>query len=315
MTELRDFDALSKRNPKAIRLEIGPWAHAKDVELPDNGARAAGKFRTRSLGSSLEFFDALENPKGIAKSALEDARAMTSKRPPGALSPPVSIFVMGANVWRDEYEFPLARTQYTKFFLDLDSVKAHVLSQHPPVNEFEVKYAYDPANPVATAGGAFAGYGAGMKLQNVIEVRKDVISFSTDQLKEDVEVTGPVSATVYVKTDAPCTDFTAKLVDVYPDGRAYNLCSGILRRNYSAALSKPEKIKIDLVATSNVFRKGHRIRLDISSSDFPRFDRNLNTGGDNARAKVSRIAHQTICVGREYPSHILLPIIPTQIQN
>ena len=153
------------------------------------------------------------------------------------------------------------------------------------------------------------GERSGIQLQNKIELRPDVLVYTTAPLSESTEVTGPVRVILYVSTDVASTDFTAKLVDVYPNGQAYNLCDAILRRDYEQA-RHAEKIEIDLWPTSNVFLKGHKIRLEISSSNFPRYDRNPNTGEFIPTATRTVSANQKIFHSAEYPSRLILPIIP-----
>jgi putative CocE/NonD family hydrolase len=138
--------------------------------------------------------------------------------------------------------------------------------------------------------------------------RPDVITFTTRQLDKPLEVTGPISAVLHVSTDAPSTDFTVKLLDVYPDGKAYNISDGIVRRNYTPGA--PEEIEVVLNPTSVVFQAGHRIRIDVSSSNFPRFDRNPNTGEDPATATTHRRARQVLHSSQQKPSRIVLPVIP-----
>lgn len=238
---------------------------------------------------------------------------------------PVSIFVMGVNKWRNEQEWPLARAKMTPLYLT-GGGKANgitgsgTLSFSEPPSEASDSYDYNPENPVSTAGGAMIGPAAGIRKQNDIEARSDVLVYTTPVLKNDSEVTGPVEAVLYVSTSAVSTDFTAKLVDVYPDGKAYNLCDGILRRRYDQTEGRPHRetdgtsevheIKIRLWPTSNVFFKGHKIRVEISSSNFPRFDLNPNTGSDSTTETRSVIAHQKVYHGKIYPSRIVLPIIP-----
>jgi putative CocE/NonD family hydrolase len=155
--------------------------------------------------------------------------------------------------------------------------------------------------------------------QREVESREDVLVFSTSPLRHDVEVTGEIRVVLHVATSTPDTDFTAKLVDVFPDGQARNLCDGILRLRYRKSLRKPElanpgeiyAISIPAGVTSNVFKAGHRIRLEVSSSNFPRFDRNPNTGRAIADETELRIANQTVYYGGKRPSHIVLPVIPT----
>ena len=154
---------------------------------------------------------------------------------------------------------------------------------------------------------------AGIALQDDIEARSDVLIYSTDALADDLEVTGPIEATLYVTTSAASTDFTVKLVDVHPDGRAYNVCDGIIRRAFPlSARSVPAEIAIQLWPTSMLFRRGHRIRIEVSSSNYPRYDRNPNTGGDIATETHPISATQTIYHSAEAPSRIVLPVIPRQ---
>ena len=267
-TQLADFTRITANS----RLIIGPWAHAQALQLP--GASAEVPYRASSVTLSTAWFDSIF---GF-----------------GPELPRVSIYVMGANRWRDENEWPLARTEYRPFYL----------TSGAPSRSFT----YDPLNPVPTVGGAMLSERAGVKLQNEIEQRPDVLLYSTQPLKQPLEVTGPIRAVLYVATDAPTTDFTAKLVDVHPDGSAYNLSDGILRRDY-AVPNTPTRIEIELWPTSNVFLTGHRIRLEISSSNFPRYDRNLNTGEPGSTAKKGVPAQQTIFHSSEYPSQLILPLI------
>jgi hypothetical protein len=154
--------------------------------------------------------------------------------------------------------------------------------------------------------------------QRPVEVRGDVLVYTSPPLERDLEVTGPIVMHLFASTDGSDTDFTAKLVDVYPDGKAWNLCDGILRGRYRNGRSPAElltpgevnEFEIDLWVTSNVFKAGHRIRVEISSSNFPRFDRNLNTGGPIGDESTGRIATNRIYHDAQHPSHILLPVIP-----
>ena len=148
----------------------------------------------------------------------------------------------------------------------------------------------------------------GIARQNEMEVRDDILVYSTTPLEREVEVTGPVKLILYVSTSAPSTDFTAKLVDVHPDGSAYNVCDGILRRSYDSS-EEPTEIEINLWPTSMVFFKGHRIRLEVSSSNYPRFDRNPNTGSNIAVEKDTVVAEQKIYHDAHHESYLVLPII------
>ena len=183
-------------------------------------------------------------------------------------------------------------------------------------------YTYDPTFPTPTRGGCnccnpeIVAWGA--YDQRPVEARSDGLVYTSEPLNEDLEVTGPVVVKLYASTDCPDTDFTAKLVDVHPDGYAVNLCDGIVRGRYRQSTSRQEllepgrvyELTIDLWPTSNVFLRGHRVRVDIASSNFPRFDRNPNTGHAFGQDTDLRVAHQTVYHDAEYPSHILLPVIP-----
>ena len=156
--------------------------------------------------------------------------------------------------------------------------------------------------------------------QRPVEMRSDVLCYTSAPMKADVEVTGPIKMLLYAATDAPNTDWTAKLVDVSPTGYAMNLCDGIVRARYRESFTEPTLLdpnkvyeyEIDLAVTGNVFRKGHCLRVEVSSSNFPRFDRNPNTGQPFGTDAEMRPAQQTVYHTREYPSHILLPVIPTR---
>jgi len=240
---------------------------------------------------------------------------------------PVRIFVMGANQWRDEEDWPPKRAQETKYFLHsssgANSLRGDgVLSTENPGKDSADHYVYDPANPVPTTGGPLccdaAHLAPGPRDQRGVEAREDVLVYSSGALSHDLEVTGPVSLELYAKSSAVDTDFTAKLVDVWPNGFAQNLTEGIIRARYrdsryKAALMNPGemyKFKIDLWATSNVFRQGHKLRVEVSSSNFPRFDRNLNTGQSAASSSAYVTATNTILHDTEHPSALVLPVLP-----
>jgi putative CocE/NonD family hydrolase len=239
---------------------------------------------------------------------------------------PVKIFVMGTNQWREEDDWPLARAQSTKYFLH--SIKSAasmrgdgVLSTTAPRSESSDHYVYDPANPAPTIGGPLCCDGwhlpPGPRDQRAVEGRDDVLIYTTPVFIQDTEVTGPISLELFAQSSAVDTDFEAKLVDVGPDGFAQNLTEGIVRARYRNSQEKPElmnpgqvyKFVIDLWSTSNVFVKGHALRLEISSSNFPRFDRNLNTGEIQATAQKYVSATNTIYHDAEHPSALILPIV------
>jgi putative CocE/NonD family hydrolase len=241
---------------------------------------------------------------------------------------PVRIFVMGENVWRNENEWPLARAVPTPFYLTSDgranSVRGNgrLLAQ-PPARETRDIFLYDPENPVPTRGGCTLMPGAqsaGPRDQRTIEERDDVLVYTSEPLTTPLEVTGLVEAILYAATDGQDTDFTAKLVAVAPDGHALNLCDGILRARYRTSVARAELLepgrvyeyRVQLGSTSYVFAPGFRVRLDVSSSNFPRFDRNLNTGGDFASESVGRPAVQQVLHSGVRASQVLLPVVPRQ---
>jgi len=239
----------------------------------------------------------------------------------------VKIFVMGINQWREEDAWPLARARSTKYFLHSQGTANSSrgdgsLSTSVPSSEPSDKFTYDPAKPVPTDGGPLCcdarHLPAGPRDQRSVEDRDDVLVYSTPPLDHGLEVTGPVRLDFFASSSAVDTDFTAKLVDVAPDGTAINLTEGILRAKYrdSQATATPiipgkvYPLTIDLWATSNVFQAGHRIRLEISGSNFPRFDRNLNTGESGANSAKWTTATNTILHDAAHPSALSLPVVP-----
>lgn len=240
---------------------------------------------------------------------------------------PVRIFVMGRNEWRDEEDWPLARARSTRYYLHSSGSANSAagngsLSTTAPGEEKSDQYVYDPADPVPTIGGPLCcgplPTGIGPEDQRPAEARNDVLVFTTPAFSQATEVTGPVSADLWVSSSAVDTDFTAKLVDVWPNGFAQNLTSGILRLRYRDSQEHPMlanpgevyHITVDLWATSNVFLPGHKLRLEISSSDFPRFDRNMNTGELQSRASRMAKATNTLLHDKAHPSALVLPIVP-----
>jgi putative CocE/NonD family hydrolase len=239
-------------------------------------------------------------------------------------TPPVRIFVIGDNKWRYEQEWPLARTQYTAYYFHSDG-KAHAataggsLEPAPPTSQPADTYAYDPANPVVVGMEESPWERASaVKDRRSIADRPDVLTYTTAPLPEALEITGPVTVALYAASTAPDTDFTAALVDVYPDGYAELIQEGIQRASFRESDTQPTPIEpgrvyrydIDLWATSYVVQPGHRIRVEISSSNFPRFARNLNTGNPFGMSDEIAVATQTIYHDAERPSHLRLPLIP-----
>ena len=301
---------------KGQRLLIGPWIHGStpvDVSGQFHFGTRASSAVLDLPGIILRYYD--HWLKG------EDNGVADEK--------PVRIFVMGENRWRMEDSWPLERAETTNFYLHSGG-KANTLngdgslSVDAPSHEPPDVYAYNPLDPAPTRGGGLccdpAFMMSGAYDQRPIETRPDVLVYSTPELERDTEVTGPVTVTLYAASSAVDTDFTAKLVDVEPCGCARNLTDGIIRARYRkprqpASLIQPGEVyeyAIDIWATSNVFKKGHRIRLEISSSNFPRFDRNSNTGGDIGGETRLVPALQTIFHDAEYPSRVSLPLVPRE---
>ncbi|MGW4944063.1 CocE/NonD family hydrolase [Actinoplanes sp. NPDC004185] len=285
------------------RLVIGPWGHGDGADLgvfPDRSFGLAGSVRAAAITQAhLRFFD-----RWVKGHDDTD---------PGAR---VRIFVMGLDQWRDEDDWPLPGTRYEDRFLHSagranSSEGDGRLHRAPAVEERSDSFSYDPRHPVPTVGGATLGVDglAGPTDQAEVERRDDVLCYTGESLVAPLEVTGHVTLTVHVSSTAADTDVTGKLVDVFPDGRAIILCEGICRMRYRSSLSRPQPLEpgeiveatIGLGVTSNVFLPGHRIRLEVSSSDFPRYDRNPTAGVEVA---VNRIFH-----GPRHPSRLTVPVI------
>jgi hypothetical protein len=294
------------------RLMVGPWNHAVPfqnlVGAVDFGLRS-GPVSVDVDGMQLRFFD--QWLKG--KAASDDA--------------PVRLFIMGINEWRDEKDWPLPGTDFRRYYLHSRG-KANsmygdgALSTDAAGAEPSDHFLYNPTDPVPTVGGGLCCYPGALQGgawdQASVEHRADVLVYSTAPLDEDVEVTGSVQLTLFASSSAPDTDFTAKLVDVAPCGMAVNLTDGILRARFresqaAEVMLTPGKITqfdVDMWSTANVFKKGHRIRLEVSSSNYPRFDRNLNTGHPLYSDAEMRPAMQTVMHDRAFPSYLTLPVIP-----
>lgn len=289
------------------RLIVGPWGHLQPYTEPTT--RGAGDIdfgehaRISLHDVQLRWFD---------HHLLSADRDVVDE-------PPITIFVMGTNEWRHEYEWPLARTQYTPLYLtSADSERSLSFEQPGPQEEPDV-YVYDPKDPVPTLGGTIIGEGKGVRDQRPIQSREDLLLYTGEVLEANVEITGPVVVQLFASSSAPDTDFTAKLIDVHPDGYAQNIVDGIVRARFRDSLDQPALMEpgtvyeftIDLWATSHVFLAGHRMQLEIASSNFPRYDRNQNTGHPFGYDAEVRSAQQSVLHDAAHPSHILLPIIPT----
>ncbi|GAA5038732.1 hypothetical protein HNP84_003399 [Thermocatellispora tengchongensis] len=262
-------------------LVIGPWSHLTP------GGSGTGR---------LDF-----GPAASAQAIGLERRQLAFLKGEDT-GPAVKIFVMGDDVWRDEESWPLARAVETRYHLHTGGL----LSPEPPASDEPATFTFDPRDPVPTTGGPTLladPTNVGPQDQRDVELRPDVLCYTTGVLDADVEVTGPLSVTLRAETSATATDWTAKLVDVHPDGRAMSVIDGIVRTTAPAGT-----FTVDLVATSQVFKAGHRIRVQISSSNFPRFDRNPGTGRPAAEATEADLVvqHQKVFPG----SYITLPIVP-----
>ena len=310
------------------RLIVGPWTHARptkattkiaDVEFgADAGFDSEGlivrwfQHWMPSRGPSPFQSQPEENPTGARTGTVPDW--------PGA---PVRLFLMGENRWRDEQEWPLRRAQPTQFFLRSSRGAQGLagdgrLDRTPPGNAPEQPdtFTYDPEKPVPT--GLFGAYSRMPVDRREIQQRGDVLVYTSAPLTEPLEVTGPITAVLYISTTAKDTDLTAAISDVQPDGTARALTDGITRARYRRSKTTPEllvpgtryEVRIDVGATGNVFLPGHRIRLEVSSSNFPRYDRNPNTGAPFATDATTVTARQTVFHERDAASHLVLPVIP-----
>jgi len=295
----------TKEAREGQKLIIGPWTHcnpttkAGDIDFGPEAAMDLNELVMRWFDFWL---------KGIDNGILSD--------------PPIKIFVMGSNRWRYEQEWPLARTEYTPYYLHslggANSLNGNgTLDRRAPASENPDFYIYDPSNPVTD----FHFEESGPRDQRPIEIRNDVLVYTSEPLAADLEVTGPITAEIWASSSAKDTDFVVKIMDVYPDGYSQNITpqlSGILRARYRESESTPMlltpgkiyKFDIGLMYTSQVFKKGHRIRMAVTSSYFPHIDRNPNTGHPFGEDQEVVRAEQKIYHDIKYSSRIILPEIP-----
>lgn len=293
---------------QAQKLIIGPWVHGPG----GIGKSTAGEY---DFGpDAAHDFNELRLPwfdhwlKGIDTGVLDEA--------------PVRLFVMGRNEWRDEADWPLPDTDYVHHYLhegpsgSIESLNDGTLSTEPPVgNQPPDSFTYDPQDPVPSIGGNTLGIPGGACDHRPIDAR--CLTYTSAPLESELEVTGPVTAVLYASSSALDTDWVVRLEDVHPDGYSRNLCDGILRARYRDSFEDPQplepgtiyRFEVDLWATSNAFLPGHRIRVVVTSSCFPRFDRNLNTGGPIHREASGVVAVNTVLHDELQPSHIILPVI------
>ncbi len=284
-------------------LVIGPGAHGtpdpEALKFPENSKEVPFPYWREFFGHYLKGEDA-----GIIEQG-----------------PRAYYYVMGAvgeegapgNFWRSADQWP-PPSQQTAYYLHADKTFSE---QEPAEENAGLSYEYDPANPVATIGGANLGLPKGSMDQRPAEQREDVLVFTTQPLADAMEVTGHLRAVLYISSDCPDTDFTAKLTDVYPDGRSMLIVDGIQRAKYRNSLETPElleagqvyRVEIDLWSTSLIFNSGHRIRVAISSSNYPRFSANPNTGAATDDGEEKRVASNTIYMSGQHASHVILPVV------
>ena len=343
-TATDNYIALSRIKRGPVRLILGPWTHG-DRQLTyvgdvDFGPAATidGNVATDFLTLRLRWFDRWL--RGIGNDVDTE--------------PAVRLFVMGGGSgrknaagrldhggrWRAEKDWPIPDTRWTPYYLRADR---SLSPQKPSTGTPPLTYDYDPRNPVPTIGGNITSgrpimvggafdqreapqfYGSKPPYRPLAE-RPDILVFQTPPLSEDVELTGPLTVNLWISSNCPDTDFTAKLIDVYPpnadypEGFAMNLTDGILRARYRDSWERPAPmtpgeiyaIRVEAFPTSNLFKRGDRIRIDISSSNFPHFDVNPNTGEPEAKSLSSRVASNRVYVDGEHPSHVILPVIPAR---
>jgi putative CocE/NonD family hydrolase len=296
----------------AIIAPVGHCAYTRATEDTVVGERSLGDARLDYQEIMYGFFDRFV--KGDGGGRLTNL-------------PKVTYYTMGLNKWQSSDTWPPAGAQPTTFFLGSGG-RANtlagdgVLSSTPPDADRPDSFTYDPANPVMSVGGNVCCTGnaitAGAFDQRKNEAREDVLVYTSEPFKEGVEISGPIVPTLFVSSDAKDTDFTVKILDVYPDGRAYNLDESIQRMRYRDGYDKPlvwmengkiYKVALQPLTTSNYFAPGHRLRIEVSSSNFPRFDRNLNTGGNNYDEPKGVIARNTVHHSKQYPSQVTVTVV------
>jgi predicted acyl esterase len=313
------FNHVQKTAPKAIAdqqwMIIAPVAHCAYTRATENtvvGERSMGDARLDYQEIMYGFFDKFL--KGESNTRVDKL-------------PKVTYFTMGSNKWQTADRWPPAGAQPMTFYLNSGG-KANTLNGDgtltpaPPIVDAPDTFTYDPMNPVRSLGGNVCCTGnaiqAGAFDQRKTEERPDVLVYTTEPFKDGLELTGSITPTLYVSSDAKDTDFTVKILDVYPDGRAYNLDESIQRMRYREGYDKPPvwmekgkvyKVTLQPLNTSNYFAPGHRLRIEVSSSNFPRFDRNLNTGGDNYDESKGVVANNAVHHSKQYPSSLTITVV------
>jgi uncharacterized protein len=311
---LHGYVGMSQKGPterirRGSNIVIGAWGHGSSQKTGDIDFGATA--HVNELALQLRWYDYWL--KGIDNGLASE--------------PPVKLFLMGHNEWVLENEYPLARTDYRPLYFasggnaNTDRGDGRLTWNKAGGSSTADRFRYDPNDPVPSVGGnncCGTPTAAGPRDQRKIEARRDVLVYTSDPLEQELEVTGPVKVVLHASSDASDTDFVAKLVDVYPDGTSYNMAEGVVRARYRDSVAAPTaltpgkvyRFEIDMVGTSVAFLRGHRIRVHVTSSHFPQFDRNPNTGATFGTTKEVRVAEQTIFHDAERPSHIVLPVIP-----
>lgn len=314
---IRNFNAMRERGNPDQYLVIGPWSHTSftsivgDLDFGFGAGAALVDLQLDLVSLHVLFFDYYlkQMPNGFTQ------------------WPRVKYFMMGANSWRASETWPPADMRQETWYLHSaghanSASGGGLLSPEAPAAEPADSFVYDPENPVPTVGGSTLMhplFRAGALDQQTIETRDDVLVFTSAPLERPLVLAGPVTARLYVATDGPDTDFVARLVDVYPDGRAMTLTDGVTRMRYREGIESPAgliepgrvyEIIVNLWATAVTFLPGHQVRLDVTSSNFPRWERNPNTGEDPSLATTWRVASQTVLHDAEHPSHVVLPVLP-----
>lgn len=295
---------------------IAPTLHCAMYRLQDPMVVGEVDMGTVDFGFDglvFDFLDRFTKPGAAEAAARYDAE-----------TPEVRYFAMGEKAWRRSPSWPPPGVEPMSFYLTSGgganslAGDGRLISSSAAGEAFD-RFAYDPTNPVPTHGGNFCCLGGapeGPFDQRSIEARNDVLVYTSEALTEPLDVAGSIDVTLFVSSDAPDTDVTVKLIDVHPDGRAYNLDDTILRLRYREGFDKNVAMKpgevyevtVGPLATANVFGVGHRVRIEVSSSNFPRYDRNLNTGGNNYDESEGRVANNAVHHGPEYPSRIVVPV-------
>lgn len=309
---LRNFAAMRRLGRKGQKLLVGPWPHAVN-SVTKMGILDFGPSSKIDLqGTLLRWFDRWL--KGVANGV--DAE------------PPVRLFVMGANAWRDAPEWPLPATRWTKYYFHSEGRANSLsgdgsLSAVPPKKEPPDRYAYDPADATPFIMPASSAQVGGPDDYRPVGQRNDVLVYTTPPLQQDTEITGPLSVKLFAASSAPDTDWNVMLMDVFPDGYALRLNDGVVRASFRESFENPGPIEpgkiyeysIDCWATSMLVAKGHRLRVHVSSAAFPKFDRNLNTGHRLGADSEMQVARQTVYHDAKHPSHIVLPVIPANAKE